>query len=282
MPTAAPATFAGLLESAVNDPGILSTAYRAFHDFSLGNMLLGYSQCLARGIQPGPMATFQRWHELGRHVRRGEKALVLCRPVTVKRAATSEDDADEAVFTRFVYTPRWFVLSQTDGEPVPEPPMPSWDKDRALAALRIQEVPFDMLDGNTLGVARARSIAINPTNPLPWKTRFHECAHILHGHTGDGVEQRDGEMTPRNLREVEAETVALLACAVLELPGVEFARGYIQNWWGKGNAIPERSAQKILKVADQILRAGRADETADEDRETETKNPADLSSQVTA
>jgi len=148
--------------------------------------------------------------------------------------------------------------------------------------LAISEVPFDMLDGNVLGFARARSVAINPVNPLPWKTRFHECAHVLLGHTGDGVEQRDGEMTPRNLREVEAETVALLCCAALELPGVEFARGYIQSWWGHGNAIPERSAQKILKVADQILRAGRTDETADEDRETDTKNPADLSSQVTA
>src|SRR5438874_13292618 len=122
MPTAAPATFAGLLESAVNDPGILSTAYHAFHAFSLGNMLLAYSQCLARGIQPGPMATFQRWHELGRHVRRGEKALVLCRPVTVKRQPTGEGDGDDdaAAFTRFDYTPRRFVLAQTDGDPIPE------------------------------------------------------------------------------------------------------------------------------------------------------------------
>jgi hypothetical protein len=40
------------------------------------------------------------------------------------------------------------------------------------------------------------------------------------------------------------------------LPGVEFSRGYIQSWWGVGNEIPERSAQRILKVADQILKAG--------------------------
>src|SRR5438067_2520787 len=131
MPTATPATFAALLESAVNDPGILSTAYRAFHDFSLANQLLAWAQCLARGIQPGPMATFQRWRKLGRHVRRGEKALILCRPVTVKPQPTDEGDADQAaVFTRFVYIPRWFVLAQTDGEPMPEPPTPWWDKER--------------------------------------------------------------------------------------------------------------------------------------------------------
>ena len=40
------------------------------------------------------------------------------------------------------------------------------------------------------------------------------------------------------------------------MPGVEFSRGYIQGWWGAGNPIPERSAQRILKVADQILKAG--------------------------
>jgi DNA invertase Pin-like site-specific DNA recombinase len=57
-------------------------------------------------------------------------------------------------------------------------------------------------------------------------------------------EQHDGELTPRNLRECEAESVALLCCAALELPGIEYSRGYIQNWWGKGNPIPEKSAQR--------------------------------------
>jgi antirestriction protein ArdC len=43
----------------------------------LGNQLLALSQCMARGIQPGPIATFQRWKELGRYVRRGEKAITV-------------------------------------------------------------------------------------------------------------------------------------------------------------------------------------------------------------
>ena len=142
-------------------------------------------------------------------------------------------------------------MAQTEGKPQTEPPTPTWDKDRALATLDIQEVPFDALDGNCLGFARQRSIAINPVNPLPHKTRFHELAHVVLGHTTEGT-MNDGELTPRNLREVEAESVALLCLAALSLPGVEFSRGYIQAWWGKGNPIPEKSAQRILKVADQI------------------------------
>src|SRR5262249_61275788 len=92
-------------------------------------------------------------------------------------------------------------------------------------------------------------------NPMPHKTRFHELAHVLLGHTSEG-DQNDGELTPRSLREGEAEAVAMLCCAALDLPGVEFARGYIQSWWGAGNPIPERSAQRILKAADQTLKAG--------------------------
>lgn len=256
MPTAAPTTFAALLDAAVREPGVVSTAYRQFHNYSFGNQLLAWAQCVQRGIQPGPLATFQRWRELGRHVRRGEKAIVLCRPVTLKRAATADDGTEEpTLFTRFIYRPCWFVLAQTEGNSVVEPPMRTWNKDRALTALDINEIPFDAMNGNVLGFARERNIAINPVNPLPWKTRFHELAHVLLGHTAEGVPP-DGDSTPRNLREVEAEAVAMLCCAALDLSGVEFARGYIQSWHGTGSAIPERSAQKILKGTDTILKAG--------------------------
>ena len=252
--------FADLLRSAVTDPGILSAAYRQFHAYSVGNQLLAWSQCLEREIPPGPMATFPRWKELGRYVRKGEKALTLCQPVTVTRPADANDETDEpGVFTRFVYRPHWFVLAQTDGAEIPPEPIPSWDAERALAGLYVAEVPFDIPDGNVLGFARGRTIALNPVNPMPHKTRFHELAHVLLGHTVEGA-QADGQVTPRNLRECEAEAVALVCCAALELPGVECCRGYLQAWWGAGNPIPERSAQRILKTADQILKAGRAGE----------------------
>jgi antirestriction protein ArdC len=250
------ATFADLLLSAVTDPGVVSNAYQQFHTYSLGNQLLAWAQCLASGIQPGPMATFPRWKELGRYVRKGEKAITLCQPVTVKRTTTTDDGTEEAdVFTRFTYRPRWFVLAQTDGAELPSIATPAWDAARALAALNVAEVPFDVTDGNVLGFARGRTIAVSPINPLPHKTRLHELGHVLLGHTAEG-DQHDDELTPRHLRECEAEAVAMLCCAALDLPGVEFSRGYIQSWWGGGNPIPERSAQRILKAADLILKAG--------------------------
>lgn len=83
------------------------------------------------------------------------------------------------------------------------------------------------------------------------------------GHTTE-ADFADDEMTPRSLREVEAESVALLCCECLGLEGAEYCRGYIQNWIGHGGgsnaeAIPEKSAQKIFRAADQIIRAGRSE-----------------------
>jgi antirestriction protein ArdC len=258
MMTTNQSTFADLLERAVTDPGIVSAAYRQFHNYSIGNQLLAWSQCIQRGIQPGPLATFPKWKELGRYVRKGERAIVLCQPVSVKRTVESDHGIeDQHTFTRFVYRPHWFVLAQTEGQELAPTLIPRWDRAKALATLNITEVPFDMMDGNVQGYARQRSIAVSPIAAMPLKTTFHEAAHVLLGHTSEAENGlSDSELTPRNLREVEAECVAMLCLAALDLPGVEFCRGYVQSWWKSGEHIPERSAQRVLKVADQILRAG--------------------------
>jgi hypothetical protein len=57
------------------------------------------------------------------------------------------------------------------------------------------------------------------------------------------------------------EAVALGCLEAVGLPGAEHCRGYIQHWNARRDAepIPERSAQRILKAADQILKAGQAE-----------------------
>lgn len=263
--TSTAVTFTDLLDRAVSEPGLISRAFAAFHGYSIGNQLLALIQCAERGIAPGPIATFMGWKHQGRSVRRGEKAIVLCMPVTCKRQKTEDAPAEDAettaaVFTRFVYRPNWFVLSQTDGDAVTVPAIADWNAARALEALDITEVPFTLMDGNCQGYAVGRSIAISPLATEPHETRFHEIAHIVLGHTTEGL-QADSPRTPKSLREVEAEAVTLVCLEALGLPGAEFCRGYIQSWNRSGQPIPERSAQKIFKAADTILRAGRADLT---------------------
>jgi hypothetical protein len=255
--------WSALLVEAVNKPGLIMKAYSNFHSYSLGNQLLALVQCQMRGLQPGPINTFPKWQELGRHVKRGERALLLCMPITCKRrdGATDKEANGEGTFTSFVYKARWFVLTQTEGEDLQPQVIPEWDAKRALAVLAIDQIPFDSTEGNCQGFARKRQIAINPVAQLPHKTLFHELAHVVIGHTTE-ADFADTEKTPRNLREVEAEAVAILCCESLELEGADYCRGYLQNWLYQGvgfdaSAIPEKSAQKIFRAADQILRAGR-------------------------
>jgi hypothetical protein len=250
--------WAVILNEAINTPGMLLEAYRAFHSYSIGNQILAIIQCNQRGISPGPIKTFPGWQSMGRNVKKGEKALVLCMPVTVKRKGEESETGEPKTFTLFTYKPRWFVLSQTDGEEMPAPEIPAYDTDRALSSLGIERIPFSMIDGNCQGFAQKRQIAINPVAQLPHKTFFHEVAHVMLGHTEES-DFADNEQTPRNLREVEAESVALLCCESLQLEGAVYCRGYIQGWL-RGDVIPEKSAQKILRTADQILRAGQTAE----------------------
>ena len=248
-------TFAALLQSAVSEPGKIHAAYFAFHGYSIGNRLLALIQCAERGITPGPIASFNTWKDRGRFVQKGQKAIALWMPITVKRAIEQEgSDPEQVSFTRFLLKRNWFVLSQTAGEDYLPEPIPGWNRTQALTALGIEQVPFDYVDGNVWGFARAKQIARSPLSPMPDRTLLHELAHVVLGHTAEGIEQ-DGPRTPRNIREVEAEGVAFICSSALGLEGTEYSRGYLQHWLGD-QEIPERSCQRIFKAADTILRAG--------------------------
>jgi antirestriction protein ArdC len=90
------ASWEALLRQAINTPGMIHEAYQRFHQYSLRNQLLAMAQCMERGISPGLIATFRQWEALGRHVLRGQKALVLCVPITPKAAKPKDDELADA------------------------------------------------------------------------------------------------------------------------------------------------------------------------------------------
>jgi hypothetical protein len=161
----------------------------------------------------------------------------------------------DPIHTRFLYKPHWFVLAQTEGEPYVPAKLPEWDEAPALASLGIERISFNHPDGNCQGYASNRMVAVSPIAFMPHRTLFHEIAHVLLGHTEEHGMLDDHDRTPKSLREVEAECVALICCDALRLGGAEHSRGYIQHWLA-GQAIPEKSVQKIFKAADAILKAG--------------------------
>ncbi len=111
-----------------------------------------------RGLQPGPINTFPKWKDLGRFVKRGEKALTLCMPLTRKRHDDESKESDTLsegqTYTTFVHRARWFAVSQTYGDELGPVTIPEWDAEQALQTLCIERITFDKTDGNCQGFAR--------------------------------------------------------------------------------------------------------------------------------
>ena len=244
-------SWAALLNEAVDKPGFIHEAYSRFHNYSLGNQLLALFQCAERQIPPGPLATFPKWKELGRYVKKGSKAITLCMPLTCKRTkAVKQDDGteqeEEFSFTHFTYKAHWFVLAQTEGAEYEPEAIPEWNEQTALAALKIERVPFEDLDGNTQGYAkRGRQIAVSPIAAQPFKTLFHELAHVTLGHCDEG-DLSDTETTPRNTREVEAEAVSLLCCESLGKPGTD--RTFLSFSLRASASLPRYNTRNVPSV----------------------------------
>jgi len=96
------------------------------------------------------------------------------------------------------------------------------------------------------------TIAVNPT-----KTRFHEVAHILLGHTLP--HSFDEYATHRGVKEFGAEATAYLCMNELGKLDDETAshgRGYIRHWLSDEQP-PEQSIRHVFRAAEAILRAGR-------------------------
>lgn len=273
-----------LLLEALNAPGMLSTAYSMFHRYSVGNMILAMLQ-LGPGLA-GPLATYKGWQAMGRQVSKGQKAIALYMPVMIKgkSKAKSAGDASDPVVEEggpkgagrrvFILRRNWFSLAQTDGEQEPafDPPG-DWKAERALAALGIQQVPFELHDGNVLGYAtKERTIAVSPLSPHPDKTRFHEMAHVLL-HVGEGFGH--GERPPQDVREVEAEATAYIVCCMLgcDLEHLTASRGYIQAWMSdpaERDEFAKKHASRVFSAAQRIIQAGKAravDESTEDERE---------------
>lgn len=181
-------------------------------------------------------------------------------PLTIQMKERDEVTGEEVVtgkaFTRFALKRNWFSLDQTEGSDYEEPvAIPSWNAEQALERIGIEECRFELVNGNVQGYAFERSIAVSPIAALPHKTRFHELAHVVLGHTQKGG-CFDTEKLSRHIEEVEAEATAYMLCALLGLPGLDEARGYIQSWLG-GQLLPDKSAQRIFGAAQTILAAGK-------------------------
>lgn len=235
------------------------SAMARFHHYSTGNLMLILLQCPAATHVAG----YSTWKNLGRHVRRGEKGILILAPVRVKRdhvstppiaEATADPDPGEAVVAfRGVHV---FDVSQTDGEPLPEFARPDGDPGeyserlrRLVAQLSIELEYSDDL-GSADGVSRGGLIHLRPgMGPAEeFSVLVHELAHELLHHQGDGQ-----SLVDRSTREIQAEAVSYVVSEAVGLDTGTASTDYIQLYRGDAKALLA-SLEAVRAVATRILR----------------------------
>jgi antirestriction protein ArdC len=250
-----------LIEQALTMPGHVGDTYNRFYTYSFLNQLL----LLDQGVLE-PVATYDRWKQLGRQVVRGSKAKTIIRPIIV----TKKDDNGEVEdsYLRFKPVRSLFALSETTGDELPPVAIPAWDLGTAKQQLDIREGTFRSLDGNTQGYSFGREYAINPVAKYRTKTLFHEIGHIVLGHTV--IDQQADYIKHRGIKEFQAEATAHLTTNELGIATEEEAsvsRGYLQSWL-QTERPSDIAIRGVFSATDKILRAGRQSASPDQTDET--------------
>jgi N-terminal domain of anti-restriction factor ArdC len=209
----------------------------SFRAYSAGNCMLLAEQCHERGIDPGYIAGFRSWLKLGRCVRKGETALRIFAPVTVKEHDERGQEARESrVFFKTAFV---FELSQTEPLPGAEPaplgppsePLGGDSHEHLIAPLvafarsLAYSVAFEDIRGSAGGWCdtKARRIVVDAQAPANAKVRtlIHECAHAL------GV---DYKRYSRAQAEVIVDTVTFIVAAGLGLAVDGESVPYVAGW----------------------------------------------------
>jgi len=114
MPERQHANWGQLLREAVEKPGRMLEAYTAFHNYSFGNALLALEQCTRRNLQPEPLNTYKGWLERKRQVLRGEKGIILCMPMPLKKATQTDGVQDDCDLKDKIAERQFYPLSSSD------------------------------------------------------------------------------------------------------------------------------------------------------------------------
>ena len=232
-----------------------------FHDYSLGNWLLMWSQAEQRGATLTRPAGYRTWQKLGRHVRRGERGYRILAPMTPRLPAEdAENEEPKQIVTGFRVV-SVFDVSQTDGEPLADvgPSLLTGlgDADLAQAAVGLieeqgYEFSLGSLDGpNGLTRPIARQVVVEEKleEAQRTKTTMHELAHVL-------MHSSESEIACRGRIEVEAESVAYVVCGAAGLDTSAYSVAYVARW-AETTTEPERTllatAERIVTNARRIL-----------------------------
>lgn len=252
-----------------------------FTDYSARNTLLINLQRPDATL----VAAYGKWKQLGRQVERGQTGIEILAPVAYKTNQVLETErpaVDE--FGNQLYNPDGtekmetvekpmtglafkkvyvFDVSQTSGKELPDPvteltgDIDSARKEAVFAALKKVtgiDIEFKDIKGGAKGYYSATNneIVIKScmSDAQTLKTAFHEAAHnLLHDPAKDIVTNK----SPRNEKEVQAESVAFMVAERFGIDTSEYSFPYIASWSdGKQLEHLKSALQEIQEAAKKI------------------------------
>lgn len=215
-------------------------------------------------------AGFAQWLSVGRHVRKGERALMIRQPKPFSRERENAAGETETVRGMAFGIAAVFSYEQTDGDDLPEVPelcspvtadgvTPETVEAFRRLALALDGAPVASVEirarrpGDPRGAAgwyrrSDRSIVVLNSGSAAgmFRTLAHEIAHaLMHG----TAEHHD---TPT--KEVEAESVAFIVCEAMGIDTAGTSFPYVASWAGKG----ADAGAKVLESGERITRAATA------------------------
>jgi antirestriction protein ArdC len=232
-----------------------------FHRYSLRNTLLIAFQC----PHATHVAGFRQWLELGRCVRKGEKAIRIFAPVRYRRTDDEQSDHKETELQLVGFRlAAVFDVSQTEPlpgvEPAPlDPPgqpvsgdshahlLEPLEQHAASLGFNVHFKPLERQSGYCS--SRERRIVIDSQLPANGRvsTLVHELAHA------HGV---DYESFSRAEAELIVESIACIVCGGLGLDTSSESVPYLAGW------NHDRATERITLLASTIDEIARAIENA--------------------
>ncbi len=186
----------------------------------------------------------KKWNSLGRHINKGEKAIKIFSPIIKKEEDEHRQEVYKVNGFRINYV---FDFSQTNGKDLDvfsfDEDKVILNKDKILLGLRkcVKEKGFDFcfvkkedLGEDVFGLCNHKEHVIKIRDDLcdlqTISTSIHECGHALaHSEIRDDfVGLTKNEV--RSIKEVEAESIALVVSSYLHLDTSNFNFSYILGW----------------------------------------------------
>lgn len=234
------------------------------------------------------VAAYGKWKQLGRHINKGETGIAIFAPTPYKtneyietqkpaydeygnqlynEDGTEKMETIETPLTGMAFkTVYVFDVSQTDGKELPEPvseltgDVDAARKDAIFTAIKKVtgiDVEFQDIKGGSKGYYSPASdtivIKTGMSDAQTLKTVFHETAHkLLHDPKSEIVTVK----SPRNEKEVQAESVAFMVAEKFGIDTSEYSFPYIASWSeGKQLEQLKNALQEIQSAAKQISNA---------------------------